>query len=243
MKLLLTRPRTQSERFARETLAALGREIPVLIAPLIEIVPRALAVDPSPAQALIFTSENGVAGFAGAETRRHWPVWCVGTRTAAAARSVGFAQITTAGGDAEALVAEILTARPAGPLLHLRGQHAAGDIAGWLTAAGLPTTEAVIYDQQARELSAEARALLADPAAEVLLPLFSPRSTVLLAEAAAGAAARLHPVAISPAAAEVWNGSAAGAGRPARIAATPDARAMIAELQAVLSARFATGDD
>ncbi len=237
MKLLLTRPRAQSERFVRDFAAALGRELPVVIAPLIEIVPRGLAVDPGTAAGLIFTSENGVAAFAAAEARRHWPVWCVGERTADAARAAGFSQVSVAGGDAESLVAGILAARPAGPLLHLRGAHAAGDVSGRLTAGGIPTTAAVVYDQVAQPLSAEARALLADPAAEVLVPLFSPRSAALLAEAAGTVRARLHPVAISAAAAAVWDDCAAAGARPARVAAAADAPAMIAALTDLLRNR------
>jgi uroporphyrinogen-III synthase len=237
MKLLLTRPRAQSERFARDFAAALGREIPMVIAPLMEIVPRGLTVDPAAAAGLIFTSENGVAAFAGAEARRHWPVWCVGERTAAAARAAGFVDVWVAGGDAESLVAEILAAHPPGPLLHLRGAHAAGDVPGRLTAGGVPTTTAVVYDQRAQPLTAEALSLLANPGEEVLLPLFSPRSAALLAEAAGGVRARLHPVAISPAAARVWAGSALGAGRPAQVATAPDAPAMIIALMAALRNR------
>ncbi len=237
MRLLLTRPRAQSERFARDFAAALGREIPMVISPLMEIVPRGLAVDPGAAAGLIFTSENGVAAFAGVEGRRHWPVWCVGERTAAAARAAGFADVSVAGGDAEALVAEILAARPAGPLLHLRGAHAAGDVAGRLTAGGMQTTAAVVYDQRAQALTVEAEALLADAGAEVLLPLFSPRSAALLVEAARGVRARLYPVAISPAAARVWADSALGAERPAQVATAPDAAAMIVAMNAVLRNR------
>jgi uroporphyrinogen-III synthase len=245
MKLLLTRPRAQSERFARETLAALGREVPVVIAPLIEILPRGLTIDPGGAAGLIFTSENGVAAFAGIDARRHWPVWCVGERTAQAARAAGFARVELGGGDAEALLAGILAARRRGPLLHLRGQHAAGDLVGRLTAAGLPATAAVVYDQRACALPAEARALLADPAEDLLLPLFSPRSAALLVKAAAAAVteARLHPVAISMATAEVWDAGGAGLGQPARIAAAPDAPAMIAALAEVLAEGSAGADD
>jgi uroporphyrinogen-III synthase len=79
----------------------------------------------------------------------------------------------------------------------------------------------VAYDQIARPLSAPARAAL-DAGAPIILPVFSPRSSRLLAHEAAQAQAPLDLIAISAAAAAPWKD------RPVSIAiaAAPDSAAM-----------------
>lgn len=222
--LLLTRPRAQSERFA-DAFSCRGGAQGIVIAPLMEIVPQTLDMNAvAEAKALIFTSENGVEGFVTQCARRDLTAYCVGPRTASAAAREGF-NVVQAGGDAEALFALLQSVQPPQPLLHLRGTHAAGNLATRLNDAGLRTLEAVVYDQRARPLDRAAQALLESPGA-VVLPLFSPRSARLLLEALSSVTllAQLHPLAISPAAAEVWSAS-----RPETplIAARPDAEAML----------------
>ncbi|MGY6634311.1 MAG: uroporphyrinogen-III synthase [Alkalilacustris sp.] len=228
--LILTRPRAQSERFAASLTGDLAG-LPRLIAPLIEIAHRPLDRDPTSYATLVFTSENGVAAFAAQTMLRDRPAWCVGPRTEAAARDAGFT-IThrPEGGDAEALIAALRTARPDTPLLHLRGAHAVTDLAGRLTAAGLACDAAVVYDQA--ELSPSDRLLeaMAGPA-PVLLPLFSPRSARLAARAADLAVRRgattapVHAVAISAAAARRWR--EARSDDAVTVAARPDASGML----------------
>jgi uroporphyrinogen-III synthase len=228
--LLLTRPQAQAERFALAARSRLG-VLNVVISPLIEIVPRSKVVVPKGVAGLIFTSENGLAAFAALSARRGLPVWCVGGRTAAAARAAGFDRVRSAGpagGDAEALLRLLLADAPRGPLLHLRGAHARGDLAARLTAAGLPCDEAVIYDQRALGLNAPARAALSG-AGTVLLPLFSPRSVRLFLDDCGVVGARLVPVAISSAAAAPWQ---AVRPEPVTVAARPDAAAMLDALAA-----------
>jgi uroporphyrinogen-III synthase len=203
--LLLTRSAAQSARFAKEASAHLTG-VSVIVSPVIEIEHRALFVRPEEYAGLVFTSENGVDAFAAACDARAHPVWCVGTRTAAAALSAGFTKVISAaqdGGDAEGLLALLNRTRPTPPLLHLRGAHARGDLAPRLTALGLPCDAAILYDQRACLLSIQARDAL-NGAAPVLIPLFSPRSAALCAESAAQAHAPLYPVAISAAAAQAW---------------------------------------
>ncbi|MGY6411395.1 MAG: uroporphyrinogen-III synthase [Alkalilacustris sp.] len=242
--LLLTRPRAQSERFAAGLAGCLAT-LPRVISPLIEIVPQTLAVDPEPYATLIFTSENGVASFAAQSGLRDRPAWCVGPRTAEAAAKAGFAvrSAEAEGGTAEALIGALRVARPATPLLHLRGAHAVTDLAGRLTAEGLACGETVVYAQQECRPSAEALAALAGTR-PVLLPLFSPRSAALAAGAVraargsatgAGAVGRLHPVAISAAAAERWRRSWPGESRVV-VACSPDAKGMTEALEGVCRA-------
>ena len=233
--LLLTRPRAQSERFAASLEGALAA-LPRVIAPLIEIVPLPLPLDPGPFATFIFTSENGVASFAAQSPLRDRPAWCVGPRTAAAAAEAGFAvrSAEEEGGNAEALIGMLRAARPATPLLHLRGAHAVTDLAGRLRAEGLACDEAVVYAQQDCPPTPGALDVLSGPV-PVLVPLFSPRSARLVAEAVgrmrqAGPVAPLHAVAISDAAADRWRSGGAGEDARVVVAERPDARGMIEAL-------------
>ncbi len=251
--LLLTRPAAQSERFAHEALERLADDLSlsgaghdaeaetrpglrVVISPVLEIVPRRLLLRPFDYAGLIFTSENGVAAFAEDAPAQAYglPVWSVGNRTAEAARRAGFGTVFSAadeGGDAEALLRLLLETRPEGPLLHLRGAHARGDLPPRLSAAGLPCTAAIVYDQLARPLSPEALRVL-EATEPVLLPLFSPRTATLCAEGAAGAQAPLYPVAISNAAARAWQ-----ALRPEApvVSAHPNSAAMLDALSGIIA--------
>lgn len=232
--LLLTRPRAQAERLATQ-IRARWPGLGVTISPLLEIAlhpPRPDVADE--AAGLIFTSENGVAGFAAGCPGRALPAWCVGPRTAQAARDAGFTTLHVAGGDAQSLLALLQRMAPPGPLLHLRGQHAARAIASDLRAAGIAAREQVVYDQEARPLDPAAQALLERPG-DVIAPLFSPRTARLFAAALRRIAvqARLHPVAISAAAAQPLEETHP---ETLKIAAKPDAQAVIARIAEVIHA-------
>lgn len=239
--LLLTRPHAQSVRFAESLRSALPG-LRVTIAPLLRI-----ALDPPGAAAadgvagLIFTSENGVAGFVAGCARRDVPAWCVGPRTAEAARAAGFATVHQGGGDARALIAELTAVRPDGPLLHVRGRHAAADISGALNAAGIGARDLVVYDQQAQPMPPEGAAALASRG-DVVVPVFSPRSARLLGVhlPQGGPRARLHLVAISDAAAQPLAGH--GAIHAQHIVSAPDAAAMHSMVAKVIRALEARGN-
>lgn len=235
--LLLTRPRAQAERFARAAEAALG-PLQVVIAPLVEIRRKPLTLDPAGHAGFIFTSENGVRHFAAQSGLRDRPVWCVGPRTAAVAARAGFAvqPLTEAGGDAEALIRALRAARPALPLLHLRGAHAVTDLAGRLTAEGLACDEAVVYAQSDLPPTPDALHALAGTA-PVLLPVFSPLGAVRAAAMlrAAGPAATGMVVAISPAAAARWRDTGGERrGWIVTVAPSPDADGMMQALRGAL---------
>ncbi|MCJ8140788.1 uroporphyrinogen-III synthase [Falsirhodobacter halotolerans] len=211
--ILLIRPEPQNAAFAARLAA------PVVRAPLFDM--RRLTPDLPPAAAVVFTSANAIVPPAVAPR-----AWCVGDRTADAARRAGYDAIS-AQGDAEALVAAILASNERGPLLHLRGRDSRGDVARRLTDAGVPTVERVIYDMQPRPLSPEGQALL-DGAAPVIVPLFSPAAAGRFAAVAAGARAPLCLPCLSPAVAR-----AAPPGL-VRVCPRPDAAAM---LEAILAMR------
>ena len=231
-RLLLTRPVAASQRFLAALEAMTGAPIPALLTPVMEIHPVEVTLSSMPA-ALVLTSENGAIR-AGELGLPRLEAWCVGARTAAVARDKGFRALE-AGPDAEALLATLLTRRPPGLILHLRGEHARGDLAVRLREAGLDASEVVAYRQVALPPPRKAQEVLAGPG-PLVVPLFSPRSAVLLSGWAPQAP--LHVVAISEAVAD----AAAQRLRPVGldIAAAPSGVAMVAATFGRLS-RLADG--
>lgn len=174
------------------------------------------------ARALILTSPTAVEALRRLAQPLPRQAYCVGDATARAAQALGL-QTESAAGNAEALLALLLTRRPEGPLLHVCGAATRGDLAVRLAAAGLPCTECVVYDQRPRPLLPEAVAALHGPV-PVVLPVFSPRSGALLAAelARVKASAALWVAAISEAAAEPMRPHAARLS----LAAQPETGAM-----------------
>ncbi len=90
--MLLTRPAAQNARFAAQVTARFGPGVRFVDSPL--LAPRFL--DPTlpagPFDAVVFTSETGVAGYRRLTAEQALPAWCVGPRTAEAARAAGFAR-------------------------------------------------------------------------------------------------------------------------------------------------------
>lgn len=217
--ILLTRPFAQSQRFADQIGGA-------VISPL--MLPEFL--NPSlPAgdfSAVILTSETGAeAARRISATGGVLPAmaYCVGRRTALAAQAVGF-QTLSADGDADALLALITAQRPAGRLLLLRPEDAAGDLATSLNMAGIETVSITVYRQQPQHLTAEATALLKGKA-PVIMPVFSSRSARLLAAEIRriDAKAPLWLAALSPAVAQAFDFPV----NLIQIAVRPDASAML----------------
>lgn len=235
--VLLTRPEAASRAFAA-ALRGAGVTVPILIAPLLAIRPRAAGPGPLDGlEGVIFTSANAVGAFSVA-TKARPPAWCVGTATTRAARAAGFSA-HDAGGDAEALLRTIRDHGACGPFLHARGAHARGDIARRLTALGRETREAVLYDQVALSPGPEAQALLSGEE-PVVVPLFSPRTAVLFADAAAVARAPLHLAAMSEAVARALQDAPAPRSvRSTTVADAPDASAMCTATRAALAAAHA----
>ena len=211
MKALITRPREQATAIA-DALAARGVE-PVL-EPLVEIrlsPDGAHSVTPllDGAQALLFTSANGVRAFAAASARRDLPALAVGDATAAAARTAGFADVESAGGSVAnlALLVRRRLKPEGGALVHSAAREVAGDLAGALGAAGFEVRRAVLYESvPAQCLSAGTAALLQKGAIGAAI-FFSPRTAatfVRLVRAAGldGACRTIVAVALSPAVAE-----------------------------------------
>lgn len=177
--LLMTRPEAQSVAFA----GALGRaeeDFRLVVSPLIGVEVTGPLPEQDGLRGLVFTSANGVRAWCQLGGRRDLPAFTVGAATAEAAAAEGIAA-TSADGDAEALIAMLMERRPDAPLMHARGRHSRGDVAGRLSAAGIETRAAVIYDQPVRPLSHAALSALAGNV-PVVAPLFSPRTAALLSE-------------------------------------------------------------
>jgi uroporphyrinogen-III synthase len=171
--VLLTRPKAQSLAFARALAARFGAGVRPVIAPLMEVELLAPPLPPGDFAGVVFTSAHAVAAAArlGGLPRL---AWCVGDKTAQAARAAGFAA-RSSGGDAGALVAAILADPPGGRLLHLRGEETRGEVAERLVSAGTETVSLVVYRQVAQPMPGAGRAVLAAPGV-VVVPLFSPES-------------------------------------------------------------------
>lgn len=218
-KILLTRPEAQSRALAARLGARLGADVPILVSPVLRIVPLSFELPVNP-RFVVLTSVHAADAAARVAGLSGLPAYCVGDRTAEAAQAAGFAAVS-AGGAADDLLALMLRMEARGPALYVRGRHAASDLAESLVSAGIETHPVIAYDQLRRPLSAEAREALGGDA-PVVLPVYSPRSSRLLAEECGRIPPTLDIVAISRNAAEPWLGTEASL----TIAAAPDGASM-----------------
>lgn len=182
LRIAITRGQPEADKTAARVRER-GAE-PVL-APLLTIEPRPFDTSITDAQALLFTSSNGVHGFAAQTQARDIAALAVGESTAAAARAAGFADVRSADGDVVALARLVQTELDphAGPLLHISGRHIAGDLAQSLRTAGFQIERRVAYEAVA---AAELPAAFAGPldivlfhsarAAEIFVQLGAPNA-------------------------------------------------------------------
>ena len=189
--IVVTRPERSAERFAA-LLSALGSErFHILVSPLLTIVPVMHDVDLSKFAAIVLTSENAMRSIKPGGVFPRMPAFCIGEATAAAAAAAGFIP-KVAGSSSESLVSLVAREHSGGKLLHLRGRHAAGDIAGRLNDAGHPAEQVVVYDQVKTRLDSAARRALT--LRRCVFPVFSPRTAGILAGEAAFAPDLGHAV-------------------------------------------------
>jgi uroporphyrinogen-III synthase len=218
-KILLTRPEAQSRALASRLRGRVGDQVPILISPILEIVPVPFEVPLEP-RLLVLTSAHAADAAARVATLAGLPAYCVGDRTAEAARAAGF-EAVSAGGSAGDLLALMVEKGVRGPVLHVRGRHAASDLEKELISAGIDTHSVIAYDQTQCPLSSEAIAALAGNV-PLVLPVYSPRSSYLLAAECVRVSPLLEIVAISRNAADPWSGTDA----TVSIVAAPDGRSM-----------------
>ena len=236
LRALVTRPREDAESLA----AALAtRGVEALVEPLMDIHYRAPeALNLCGVQAVLCTSSNGVRALARTSGERGVLLLTVGDATGARARAEGFDRVESAGGEVGDL-ARLAAARlrpQDGPLLHIAGNVAAGDLVGLLRAQGFAVERRVLYEARAAATLSLAAvdSLRADTIAFALF--FSPRTAAIFARLAAVAGvdeccAKITAVSISGAA------DAALAGLPwhdRRIAERPNQSALLDALDQVL---------
>ena len=232
--LLLTRPEAQGADFAQLLTARFSDAVTIIKTPL--LAPRffAPALPPGPFAALILTSQTGVEGYMRLGQTEVLPkdVFCVGKRTANAAKDAGLRPLAIAP-DAAHLILQIKAARPKGALLHLRGRETRGNISNLLHSTGIDTVDVVIYAQDPLPLAHPAVAALLSQT-PLLVPLFSPRTAALFATEL-GRIPAVSPLFIAAMSGEVAL-EVAALGAQVDVANRPDAAAM-ADSVAVLLAK------
>ncbi|MFZ4069731.1 MAG: uroporphyrinogen-III synthase [Caulobacterales bacterium] len=137
IRVLVTRTQPDAAATAAR-IAALG--LTPVVAPMLEAM--AVRADlPSRPAGLVVTSRQALRLANLPSAWRNLPVWTVGAGTAAAARAAGFKLIHSGAGDGAALAAALIADPPPAPLLWLRGEDVAFDLAG----AGVALTQTIVY--------------------------------------------------------------------------------------------------
>ena len=121
-----------------------------MLAPLLRIEPLAADFGRGPFAAVLMTSANAaraVASHSRLADLRSVPLYTVGTRSAEAARAVGFAITRSAEGDAHDLIGVVARelAGVSSPLLYLAGEDRSVDLAEELGRHGLEVRTAIVY--------------------------------------------------------------------------------------------------
>lgn len=159
MHILITRPEPDASALKAE-LASEGHTGD--LAPLLEISIAPPALDALlHTSALVVTSRNGLRALEAIELPPEIlarPLLVVGSGTAAAARRMGFADVTVGPATAKDLVPLIIaawsekiagrtptSAEPALPVLHLSGDKLSFDLVPPLSAAGVPLERLIVY--------------------------------------------------------------------------------------------------
>lgn len=192
--LLMTRPRAASARFVEALSKDLLQQVTVCYSPLVEIVPMSQPINYGDADAILFTSANGVATAAAGDL----PCFCVGKATTLAAQNAGWVS-QYVGQTSDEMVAWALQAAPRN-YLHLCGAHSRGDIVNRFVQMGRSARAQVIYNQTLLALNDQALGRL-NTKKPVIAPVFSPRTARHFAGQITGIAP-IYGVAISAAAAE-----------------------------------------
>ena len=176
-RALITRPQEDS---ADAAIALARRGITPVLAPMmrIEYATADIENETEIAQAVLFTSRNGVRAFARMSQRRDVAVYAVGDSTAMLARENGFVRVESAHGDSADLARLVIDRLdPAdGLLFHAAGATVAGDLADALNKAGFKTVRRTLYEAKPVDaLTADTVTALRDRTLDYVL-FFSPRT-------------------------------------------------------------------
>lgn len=233
MHVLVTRPAADAAEFEAR-LRALGHS--VLLDPLVTIETTVPAnLDPRAARVLAATSRNALRALEGHPALprlRSLPVFTVGPGTAELARSLGFADVRAGTATAADLVAPLAAAGL--PVLHLRGEKTAFDLAGALTAACVAVIEVVVYRQvPSTHLRPETIAAMKDGSLDMVVlmsPLTAATWLTLVSQAGCDdAAGRLRYACLSAGIAA----TVAARGAETQVAGRPNAEEMLALVAAM----------
>jgi len=237
MRLLVTRPQPDADRFAA-ALAEIG--VDAVVAPLMTIeLAASTPPDPAACDALAFTSANGVRALARLAPDCPLPAYAVGPASARVAQNHGFQVAGVAGGNVESLASLLADALGAGSrVFHPAGADIAGDLAALLDARDISCTRQVLYHARIPErLPAKIHQLLRNDGLDGAV-FFSPRSAesfvrLVTNAGQASACARLALFGLSPAVTEAACGNIAW--RRVREARSPTQEALIDTIRAAQS--------
>ena len=180
MRILVTRHVLAAEKL-KKILRADGFD--VQCEPLLEIKFDVKTISLKGVQAMVVTSSSGAVALARGTKNRELPVFAVGNATATTLNTEGFKDIRIASGNAAALTELILVvlSPSKGSLVHVTGQHVAGDLLGTLIAKGFSVRREVSYRADIPEdLSDDAKKSLSKHKIDVVL-FFSPRTATTFA--------------------------------------------------------------
>ena len=213
---------TRTEPGASETAGRVRRAgFTPVVAPLLVAEPTADVPPLAEGRDVVFTSPNGPRHFRGDTSGT---AWCVGARTAEAAREAGFRDVRTGSGDVKGLT-ELVVREARRPVVHWAGAHVRGRLAESLREAGHEASRTVAYRARAVR-----RCPLQSPVDAVLL--HSPRAAEVYGHLAPTLARTA--VSISPATDAVLDTIPALATIPAMVryvAERPDDSAMVEALR------------
>ncbi|HCR37503.1 MAG TPA: hypothetical protein DIU37_05075, partial [Opitutae bacterium] len=136
------------------------------------------------AQAVLFTSRNGVRAFVRVSDGRDQQIYAVGDSTATLAIENGFTNVKSANGDSKDLATLVKDRlRPQdGPLIHISGKTVAGDLSGILSVAGFQVARRALYQAKPiSALSADVVAAIRNGEIKYVL-FFSPRTARIFSD-------------------------------------------------------------
>ncbi|MDD9841298.1 MAG: uroporphyrinogen-III synthase [Alphaproteobacteria bacterium] len=150
MHILITRPQTDAAALGVK-LQALGHK--TTSCPMLIITPTPQARLPQAQQiaAFAFTSANGVRAFDAQNKNTSYQaktVYAIGAATAAACAQAGFTDIIESTGGVAQFADMILARPPKGKLIHITGQHQAGNLCHLLIEGGIEAEQIMLYRAQ-----------------------------------------------------------------------------------------------
>lgn len=149
MKVLLTRPKQESERIAGE-LKKLN--INSIISPVLYILLNSIEKQEyQHHQAILLSSKHSVAGLSSLKIKKSFPIYCVGDATARAVSDKGFTNVYSASGDINDLTSLVRKSLLStnGTILYLSGLRNKGEIIDDLGSLGFKIENRVVYEAKA----------------------------------------------------------------------------------------------